>query len=94
MNTFLMKESIMPENNPLKSIEIAISLSPHDWSSHHRLAWIYGIACGWDDESLSALAKKYRWTSETIARLRSLRSKYQSMSDAIPPNSGRDSLEF
>lgn len=54
----------------IKSIASAISFSPYDWASHHRLAWIYGVIIGWDNDSIKELKEKYDWTDETVERLK------------------------
>jgi hypothetical protein len=55
----------------LESIYNAIVFSPHDWASHHRLAWIYGIICGWNDECFEEFKNEYNWDDETINKLKS-----------------------
>ncbi len=64
------------DENPFSSIKGAIVMTPHDWSAHHRLAWIYGIAVGWDEEALVEVAKVHNWSDATIGRLRRLRERY------------------
>jgi hypothetical protein len=68
-----------PIECPLDSISTAIAFTPHDWSTHHRMAWIYGIACGWDEESLAELTEKHGWKPETVERLKRLRAKWESL---------------
>jgi hypothetical protein len=63
----------------LQSVGSAIVFSPHDWGSHHRDAWIYGIMCGWDEECFPELQEKFGWTDETIQRLKS----YHNLVDEI-----------
>lgn len=70
----------MKNKNPLKSIRDTITFSPYDWSEHPGLSWIYGIACGWDDDSLSELTLKHNWSEETVSRLKLLRANYESLS--------------
>ena len=76
--------------NPLESIDAAISFSPRDWSSHHRDAWIYGIVCGWDSESMKELADEYRWTHETTARLRRLHAGYTALKKVVETEANND----
>ena len=64
---------------PLDSISTAIAFTPLDWSTHHRMAWIYGIACGWDEESLAELTEKHGWKPDTVERLKRLRAKWESL---------------
>lgn len=63
--------------NPFESIENAIAFSPHDWGEHSRLAWVYGIAAGWDSASIKELSAKFGWGTATLARLRLLRLNYR-----------------
>ena len=67
------------EENPLESVETAIAFSPHDWSSHHRMAWIYGITCGWDDEALVEMMQQHGWTGEAVSRLKRLHIKWKKL---------------
>ncbi|USN14169.1 hypothetical protein KABACHOK_03330 [Brevundimonas phage vB_BpoS-Kabachok] len=66
-----------PEENPFDSIHACIAFSPRDWSENHRMAWIYGIVCGWDAESMKEVAAKHRWGPDEVARLKRLHIRYQ-----------------
>lgn len=66
----------MAAEDPFASIESAIAFTPHDWGSHHRLAWVYGIAVGWGEEALEALADRHGWSDSEVERLRRLRAAY------------------
>lgn len=55
----------------IDSAQSAIAFSPHDWGADKRLAWVYGILVGWDDEALAEMQKKFRWTDESVERLKS-----------------------
>jgi hypothetical protein len=75
-----MNDSDAPRSGiecPLLSISTAIDFTPHDWSTHHRLTWIYGIACGWDEDSLAEAAVEYSWEPETVKWLKRLRAKWE-----------------
>ena len=65
-----------PEENPFDSIHACIAFSPRDWSEHHRMAWIYGIVCGWGD-SMGAVARKHHWGPDEVERLKRLHIRYQ-----------------
>ncbi|WP_242242695.1 hypothetical protein [Bacillus cereus group sp. BfR-BA-01309] len=67
----------------MNSLDRAISFSPHDWSSHHRLAWIYGIICGWDDASLNGLQEKFSWDNEAIERLKSYHEEVKKVTEGV-----------
>ena len=69
------------EENPLESIGMACAFWTGDWAQDARLAWIYGIACGWDD-AIAEVAAKHRWTPETVMRLRRLRERYKKLEKA------------
>ncbi|UTC28317.1 hypothetical protein GURKE_02860 [Brevundimonas phage vB_BpoS-Gurke] len=66
-----------PEENPFEAIAAAIAFSPHDWSQHHRLAWIYGIVHGWEGEALDEMRKDHGWDAATVARLQRLHARYR-----------------
>lgn len=40
-----------------------------DWSTENRLVWLYGLVCGWEEESLQSFAKKWDWSQEDVERL-------------------------
>ena len=59
---------------PLECLRDTIVSDSLDYGSHWRLAWIYGIAVGWDDESLLEFEKDFTdWDREASNRLRELR---------------------
>lgn len=62
--------------NPFESLRTAIACSSRDWAMHHRDAWIYGIVCGWDDDSLRDLAAQFGWGRGEVARLKRLRGDF------------------
>lgn len=55
-----------------KSLESCLALSPRDWSTDRHDAWIYGIVCGWDAETIREIAQKHGWTKEIIEQLNQL----------------------
>lgn len=71
--------------NPFTSIGDTIAFDVRDWSQDKRMAWIYGIACGWDVERhnevdtdvMAELQAKFKWSDETVARLRRLRKRFR-----------------
>ena len=63
--------------DPLESLRNTIVFGAKDWSEHKRDAWIYGIVVGWNDESLSELSKKYRWSEEHAQRLKQLNQAFK-----------------
>jgi hypothetical protein len=77
-----------PVENPLTSIGNAIAFDVRDWGEDKRSAWIYGIACGWDDEdggdegAMAEIQAKFRWNDEAVARLRRLRKKFKELEEA------------
>lgn len=68
----------VPLEDPLESLQAAVSLDPKDWSAKPRDAWVYGIICGWES-GLDEVAAIHCWTAEDVARLRRLRQKFESM---------------
>jgi hypothetical protein len=76
--------------NPFISISNAISFDVRDWSGDKRLAWIYGIACGWDDEdgdeenkAMAEIQAKFKWDDDTVARLRRLRLLFKAAEGGV-----------
>lgn len=70
-------------DDPLRSLHNAIVFSSADWSEARDMAWVYGIAVGWDDEddipgggAMDELAGRFGWSAETVARLRRLHSEF------------------
>lgn len=66
-----------PKENPLESIYCTIAFDSKDYSVSRRDAWIYGIVCGWDDESIKDLSKKHEWTNDDISRLKRLNARFK-----------------
>lgn len=69
----------------LDSAHTRIALDGRDWGSCDTDAWLYGIFVGWDDDPsggdvdqngsvLDAIATRFGWSAETVARLRMLRA--------------------
>lgn len=54
----------------IDSLHSAIVFSSHDWSRDKRLAWVYGIIVGWDDDSFEELKERFGWSDKTIERLK------------------------
>ncbi len=78
--------------NPLESISIAMATWSGDWSTDPRLAWIYGIVNGWDDndgDAMAEMSKLHGWTPEAVARLRRLHAEYQRLATGEPPQSAQ-----
>ena len=71
-------------DNPLQSIEDTIAFDSRDWSSDKRLAWIYGVVNGWENEEegedpdsiYKELQREFKWTNETVERLKRLHNTY------------------
>jgi hypothetical protein len=57
---------------PIEAIDSTLALAPKDWSIDKNDAWIYGIVAGWDDDSLNELKARFRWSDETVLRLKEL----------------------
>jgi len=54
----------------MESLQNTIAFDVADWAADKRMAWIYAILMGWDDEAMDEVAKKHKWKSEDVARLR------------------------
>ena len=61
---------------PFASLGMAVACHSRDWSLRGRDAWIWGIVCGWDDESLGDIQDRLLWSDESVARLKRLRSEF------------------
>lgn len=72
--------------NPLESLASSMAFAPHDFSAHHRLAWIYGIVFGWG-ELTPELAKQHGWTTPDVARLERLHARFKQLqAEGGPPD--------
>jgi hypothetical protein len=69
----------MDTENPLESVERALAFATKDWSADRRDAWIYGIALGWDDESMAEMAARHNWNADAVSRLRQLHAAWQAL---------------
>ena len=71
-------EDMTPEEaNAMRwwSAQVCMTTWAGDWSQDNRLAWLYGIVVGWDDESLAELTEDFGWDPDTVERLISLMPK-------------------
>lgn len=74
-----MGEEMKKITNPLTSLEVTIPFWVGDWSEDNRLAWVYGIVCGWDDEAMDEVAYLHDWSKETVERLNLLHNRYKQL---------------
>jgi len=65
----------LSNSNPFDSIHTCCAFWCGDWSEDHRLAWIYGIVCGWED--YQELQEMHGWDDEAIERLKYLHKEYK-----------------
>lgn len=61
-----------------ESLISVVAFSPRDWSLNAKDAWLYGIICGWDKESLLELKTKFQWSDNETKRLQDLHVDFQS----------------
>lgn len=66
-----------PGTDPLGALHAAITFSSMDWGEASDVAWIYGIAVGWDGPAMAELATKHNWPAEKVALLRKLRRNFR-----------------
>lgn len=77
--------------NPLDAIADAIAFNSRDFGESRFEAWIYGIVCGWDDETgdpdsgdaMAAVAAKVGWTADQVADLRALHANWKRIALAV-----------
>jgi hypothetical protein len=65
-------------SDAIESSRRAMERAPVDWVSDIRLAWAYGVICGWTEDELEELATLYGWSEATIRQL-------DSFAKALPP---------
>jgi hypothetical protein len=66
-----------PGTDPLGELHHAMTLSSMDWGASKDIAWIFGIAVGWDGPAMAELAEKHGWSAQRVAHLRKLRRYYR-----------------
>jgi hypothetical protein len=83
----------MTIQDALKSLHDTIVFGARDWSEDERLAWIYGIVVGWENDNpdstenaMAELVTKFRWDNETVTRLRSLHKVITEIDDPELPD--------
>lgn len=64
------------EEDPIEALKTTLAFSVDDWGATRAMAWVWGIVLGWDDESLSELAERHRWSDGAVARLHLLHEKF------------------
>jgi hypothetical protein len=67
----------MNPENIFESLENCVAHHVRDWSLNKRDAWIFGIVCGWDDESFEELVERHKWTPEAVERLKKLHANFK-----------------
>lgn len=79
----------MADRSVFEALDNIVAFWPGDWSSDERLAWLYGIIAGWDDEddedaksddTMSSVATRHKWDTEAVERLRKQRREYKALS--------------
>ena len=63
--------------DPLSALHSAMAFSSMDWGGSADVAWIHGIAVGWDGPAMKELATRFNWPPEKVARLRKLRRYFR-----------------
>ncbi len=67
--------------DPFDSLRRTITFSADDWGQSRAMAWVWGVAVGWDladDAELRAeFAETFGWTDETMARLEALHAAFE-----------------
>ena len=53
-------------SNPLQGLSEMLSTTSRDCGEDRLIAAIYGVVCGWDDESYKQLAVQHNWSKENI----------------------------
>jgi len=67
--------------NCLEHLVNILSFSSKDWSKEPRDIWIYGIICGWDEDSLEELKWKYNLKSIQIKVMRKLHKQFNKLKE-------------
>lgn len=79
-------------DDPINSLADTLAFSADDWSASRAMAWVWGIVCGWDDDSFTELAPRFRWTAEQVERLKRLRANFERL-EAAPVSTDRETGE-
>lgn len=70
------ERKVMKTENVKESVENCMTFHARDWSLNKRDAWMYGIVCGWDDESMPEVAALHGWSAAEVERLRRLHENW------------------
>lgn len=81
-----------PSLDPMAALHDAIAFSSRDFAEDRFEAWIYGIVVGWDDEddetgdggAMDEVAAKVGWTTQQVATLRKLRTRWRHIESQAP----------
>jgi len=82
----MLMDAVIPIENPLEALQMALAFSPRDWATEKRDAWIYGIALGWDDDCYPEFNRKFGWGKETFKRIQRLHVKFEALCRAALGN--------
>lgn len=77
-NMITYPQILLNPNNCLGSIECTIAFDVRDWSEDKRLAWIYGIVFGWEDDE-KEIQNKFSWSDDDIKRLNKLHKEWKAL---------------
>jgi hypothetical protein len=67
----------LPEEDPKKSLRLALAFAVDDWGSSRAMAWVWGVVIGWPDDALDECANSFGWDDETKARLVRLHEAFE-----------------
>jgi len=67
--------------NPLQYIECVIAFDSRDWAADNRLATIYAIVFGWDDDddidAWSEVKEQFGWSDVGVERLKKFHEEWK-----------------
>lgn len=70
--------------SPQEALKLTIALNPRDWSLDETDAWLYGIICGWGDDSCLELRDEFGWSGDDIILMKILHKRFEAMQE-VPP---------
>lgn len=70
--------------SPQEVLKLTIALNPRDWALNETDARLYGIICGWGDDSYLGPQGELGWSGDDIILMKILHKRFEALRE-VPP---------
>lgn len=71
------RDEMRTTTNPLQRIAETFAFTPRDCGQDKMIAFLYGIALGWDNASYKELKKMHGWSDEDVILIKAWHKNYK-----------------